>query len=321
MTEENPEENIEITNKTPRNKWTLTEVQSSSIDENIKKSAANKENVVEEKNHEYNQAAIEQENDSDNNNEEENNTFWSHLEELRKRLIYIAITFVVIFLAIWTFRNDILNIYLIPIVAAIDANSGELVLLKIMDKFYIHLKTSIFFTIVIILPVIYYHIWKFISPGLFKKERLGFSFLGLGSLTFFFLGLITAYFLVIPYGVEYLVKYSTDTGGIIKDLIAPNKLTLSLSDYVEFTQKFLLIFGFIFQTPLLMVIITRLGIINISSIIKYRRHSYILCLSISAFFTPPDPVTMLGMGLPLIILFEVGIVLSKIFIKKKEEQD
>ena len=319
MTEENPEENIEITDKTSRNKWTLTEVENSSI-ESDKNTTTDKEEVkAKENRHEYNQAAIEQENGSDKNNDDENKSFWTHLEELRKRLIYIAISFVVIFLAIWTFRNDILNIYLIQIVAAIDANSGELVLLKIMDKFYIHLKTSIFFTIVTILPIIYYHIWRFISPGLFKRERLGFSFLGLGSLTFFYLGLITAYFLVIPYGVEYLVKYSTDTGGIIKDLIAPNKLTLSLSDYVEFTQKFLLIFGFIFQTPLLMVIVTRLGIINISSIIKYRRHSYILCLSISAFFTPPDPVTMLGMGLPLIVLFEVGIVLSKIFIKRKEE--
>ena len=281
MIEENTEENIEITDKTPRNKWTLTEVESTYIEKNINNSSSSKKkDVVEEKKHEYNQAAIKQEtNNEENNQDDEKKSFWTHLEELRKRLIYIAISFVIIFLAIWAFRNDILNIYLIPIVAAIDANSGELVLLKIMDKFYIHLKTSIFFTVVIILPIIYFHIWKFISPGLFKKERLGFSFLGLGSLTFFFLGLITAYFLVIPYGVEYLVKYSTDTGGIIKDLISPNKLTLSLSDYVEFTQKFLLIFGFIFQTPLLMVILTRLGIINISSIIKYRRHSYILCLS------------------------------------------
>ncbi len=242
-------------------------------------------------------------------------TFSEHFYILRKKIIITLVFFIIFFAIAWFFRNDLLNIYLLPLKKAMTLYKGKIVLLKIMDKFLIHLKTCGFFAVLASIPIAYINIWSFVEPALYKKEKFFLLFFLLGSLIFLFSGLFLSYFYVIPYGFQYLMKYSLNPSGFFFKQIIPNEITLSLSEHIAFTQKFLLIFGVVFQVPLFMIIVTRIGLISVDFFKRHRKILYIVSLFISAFFTPPDPFTMIAMGIPLILLYEFGIFMSSFFLK------
>ena len=240
-------------------------------------------------------------------------SIWSQIEELRKVLIKLIIFFSICFIALWIFRGDLLNIYLFPLEKLLTGNRGDLVLLKIVDKFFIHLKSTLFFSLIVTSPYLFYQVWSFVSPALYRSEKGAFRTLFLGSLLLFYIGLGVGYFMVIPFGFNFLIEYSSGDQAVLTNLALKSSLTISLLDQVAFTQKFLLIFGTIFQLPLLMTILAKLKIISIDKFSHYRRHAYIICMALSAILTPPDPLTMIGLSLPLIVLYEVGIVVSRIY--------
>jgi len=250
-------------------------------------------------------------------------TFSEHFAEFRKKIIITLIFFIIFFGISWFFRNDLLNIYLLPLKKAMAVYKGKVVLLKIMDKFIIHLKTCGFFAVLASIPIAYLNVWDFVSPALYKKEKFFMLFFLFGSLIFLFSGLFLSYFYVIPYGFQYLMKYSLNPSGFFFKQIIPNEITLSLSEHIAFTQKFLLIFGFVFQVPLVMIIISKIGLIKVDFFKKHRKILYVFSLFVSALFTPPDPFTMIAMGIPLILLYEFGIFMSSFFLKfgKKEKID
>jgi sec-independent protein translocase protein TatC len=128
----------------------------------------------------------------------------------------------------------------------------------------------------------------------------------------FYLGVATAYFLVIPLGFRFLIHYSDSNLGLLTSLVVQSRLTLSLSEQVAFTQRFLLVFGFVFQTPLFMALLSRLGLLSATFFARYRRHALVLCFVAAAVLTPPDPLTMVGLALPLVLLYEVGIQLARL---------
>jgi len=247
-------------------------------------------------------------------------SFWEHFGELRLRLIYTVLFFSVVFLLLWFVRNDLLNIYLAPLHGLMQKVSGEIVLLKIMDKFFIHLKTCLFFTTIISLPFVILQIWGFVAPGLYAGEKKTVGLLMVFVLLFFYLGLCLSYFFIIPFGFEFLVNYSAQEMGVFSSLILPTRLTISLSEQVGFTQKFLLLFGFIFQTPLVMAILVKAGFLSVKTLSFYRRNIIFLCFIVAAILTPPDPITMVGMGVPLVILYELGLVFCRLIEKKGNQQ-
>jgi sec-independent protein translocase protein TatC len=249
--------------------------------------------------------------------DENNNSFFDHLGELRKRFITIAIVVTIVFLALWSFRNDLLNIYLLPIKDSLEKAAGQVVFLRMTDRFIIHLKTCFFFTITAAMPFIFFQVWRFVSPGLYAKERRTMSLLGILTIILFYSGMAVAYFVIIPFGFDFLIEYSAMGQGFIGEQVMATELAFSLNEQVGFTQKFLLVFGFMFQTPLVMLTLCKSGVVATETFSKYRRLAIVLVFVVAAILTPPDPVTMIGLGVPLLALFEFGLLLCKVFVSKK----
>lgn len=241
--------------------------------------------------------------------------FVDHLEEFRSRILKSCLFFSVLFVIFWFLRDDLLNVYLVQIHQILESSGGNIILLTITDKFFIHLKTVFFFSFVFSFPYFYYQLWQFIEPALFKNERRIFLIVFLFSLLLFYLGALSAYYVLIPACFRFLVDYSASSAPVFFKAEQNVKLALSLGEQIYFTQMTLLLFALVFQTPLVVLCLLKTGLIHAKTIRHYRRHVIVVCFIIAAILTPPDAVSQCLMAVPLIILFEFGLILNSIIDK------
>ncbi|MFQ3574144.1 MAG: twin-arginine translocase subunit TatC, partial [Thermodesulfovibrionales bacterium] len=179
--------------------------------------------------------------------------------------------------------------------------------------FWMSIKISLFSGIILSLPVLFHQLWRFISPGLLPKERkyaLPFIF---ATTILFIIGASFCFFIVLPYALSFLLTYKTG------DVLMP---MLSVGQYVDFCLKFVLAFGTVFELPVLIFFLTRLGIVTPQTLAKHRRYAVLLAFILAAFLTPtPDAFNQTLMAVPIILLYEVGIWVSRIFSKKDKEEE
>ncbi|MBN2143204.1 MAG: twin-arginine translocase subunit TatC [Candidatus Aureabacteria bacterium] len=236
--------------------------------------------------------------------------FFDHLEEFRSRILRSVFFITVCFIILWFFKDDLLNVYLIQINAIIRETGGGIILLKFTDKFFIHLKTVFFFSIFLTFPYLYWQAWAFLKPALYGREKKYFSVVFFSSLLFLYLGILTAYFLLMPAGFRFLAEYSSVSNPFFIETELPVKLAVSLKEQIHLTQSIILIFACIFQTPLIVLCLIKTGLIRAEIIKHYRKHVMVVCFIIAAILTPPDPVSQCIMAFPLILLFELGLILN-----------
>ena len=229
-----------------------------------------------------------------------------HLEELRKRIIYSLIAIAVGFLASYGFSEQIYSLIALPIKPFLK-DGNAFIFTGLTEAFFTYFKLSIFSGIILSTPVIIYQIWCFIAPGLYKKEKsYAFPFVFLS--TFFFLGGVAfCYFVVFPIACKFFAEFASDY----------IQMKLSIKDYLSFTCKFLLAFGIIFELPVFVLFLAKLGIVNDTLLRKNRKIVILVVFVIAAFLTPPDMVSQILMAIPLIFLYELSIIIAKIFGKKK----
>jgi sec-independent protein translocase protein TatC len=224
-----------------------------------------------------------------------------HLLELRSRLVK-SVLFLLLFCGIaFYFSDQIFFWFRRPL-------NAELIFLSPAEAFWSDLKISLFVGFLCAFPVILYEVWQFISPGLLPKERGYFlPFIILGTL-FFFLGVAFCYFVALPLALDFLIDYGRRSG------IKPQ---ISVSMYIDFNLKFLLAFGLIFELPLGMILLSRIGILTVPFLARNRKYAILLAFVIAAILTPtPDIFNQTVMAIPLIILYEVGIIAVRIFGRK-----
>ena len=236
--------------------------------------------------------------------------FFEHLEEFRKRILHAVLFFFIAFILLWFLKDDLLNLYLLTINNVLKENESSIILLKITDKFFIHLKTVFFFAVMITFPFIYFEAWQFIKPALLSNEKKYFMIIFLVSLILFYIGVLAAYAILIPVGFKFLINYSVSSSPLFLKTIPDIRLFVSLSDQIYLTQTIILIFAIIFQTPLFVLCLIKTGILEAKTIKNYRRQVIVICFFVAAILTPPDAVSMCLMALPLIFLFEVGLILN-----------
>ena len=160
-------------------------------------------------------------------------------------------------------------------------------------------------------PVIFYEFWMFIAPGLYKQERKLLLPIVLLSSVFFVGGALFGYFIVFPFGFKFFLSFATET-------IRPLP---SMKEYLGFSAKLLLAFGLVFELPLIITFLARLGIVSVAFLNKNRKFAILLIFIVAAILTPPDVVTQILMAVPLMMLYELSILGAKIFGKKKPEED
>jgi len=230
----------------------------------------------------------------------------SHLQELRKRLILSFIAIGVGFALCYTFADSIFNILAAPLMKVMP-KGGSLIFISVAEAFFTYMKVAFIAGIILTSPFILYQIWAFIAPGLYQKEKKYVIPFVLGGSFFFALGVLFAYYVAIPVGFRFLLGYATD-------FIKPMP---SMKEYLSFSIKFLLAFGLVFEFPVVLVLLAKIGIIDAKMLARQRKYAILLIFIFAAAVTPsPDLISQVLMALPLMGLYELSILLSKIFGKK-----
>ncbi len=229
-----------------------------------------------------------------------------HVEELRERLIKSAVAVVVGFLIAWPFKKEILLFLERPLP---DNLQGKLIFLSPPEAFFTALKVSFFAGVLIALPFVLYQVWKFIEPGLYEHEKKFILPFILFSVFFFFLGASFAYFVILPFGLRFLL-------GFMGDLLTPQ---ITIGSYISFVIQLILAFGFVFLLPVVVWLLSKLGVINYRMLERNRKFAILVIFIVAAVLTPPDAFSQVMMALPLIVLYELSIWISKIAGKRAEE--
>jgi len=232
--------------------------------------------------------------------------FTIHLEELRKRLIICCAAVGIAFLPCYAFKDQIFEFIAIPLIASLPADNSWMIFTGVTEAFFTYLKVSFLAGIFLSLPVIFYQLWAFISPGLYSKERNAIFPFVIFSTLFFITGASFGYFVVFPFGFKFLLGFATDT-------IRPFP---SLKEYLSFATKLLLAFGLVFELPLITYFLAKTGLLTHRTLTKNRRYFIVIAFLGSAMLTPPDVVTQLLMAGPLLILFEISVMVAKVFGRK-----
>ena len=232
--------------------------------------------------------------------------FTVHLEELRKRLVVCAIAVGVGFLACYAFKDKIFEFIAIPLIASLPEDNSWMIFTGVTEAFFTYLKVSLLAGIFLSLPVLFYQLWSFIAPGLHSQEKKTVVPFVIFSTLFFISGASFGYFVVFPFGFKFLLGFATDA-------IRPFP---SLKEYLSFATKLLLAFGCVFELPLITFFLARIGLLTHHTLSKNRRYFIVIAFIGSAVLTPPDVVTQLFMAGPLIVLFEISVVVARVFGKQ-----
>jgi len=239
---------------------------------------------------------------------EEKSPFTEHLGELRDRLIRSAIAVGVGFCGAYFFKERLFEILTAPLIKAIGEDKNtQMIFTGLPEAFFTYLKVSLIAGIVVSTPVLFYEFWMFVSPGLYRKEKKYFLPIVLLSVFFFIVGASFGYFIAFPYAFKFFLEFSTDAIHAM----------LSMKEYLSFSSTLLLAFGFTFELPLVLAFMARMGLVTVPFLQKNRKYAILIIFIVAALLTPgPDVISQLMMAVPLMILYEIGIIGAKMFGKK-----
>ncbi|MFT7538297.1 MAG: sec-independent protein translocase protein TatC [Lysobacterales bacterium] len=226
-------------------------------------------------------------------------TLFQHMDELRSRLTQAVLAIIVCSIGAYVFIDPILEFIIKPV--------GTLVFTAPSDAFFARVILAILSGCIFSLPVVLFHVWRFVGLGLKAKESKSIMFYGPVSLGLFFIGGLFAYYVIVPIAIEFLLGFATES-------ITP---MITIKNYVSFVGTLILAFGVVFELPLILLFLAHIGIATAEFLEQKRRYAVIIILIVSALITPPDFITQLMMAGPLVILYEIGILAIKISGKRK----
>lgn len=227
-----------------------------------------------------------------------------HLVELRQRLIYCVLGFVIAFVACFFIAQDIFNLLLWPYRWAIGDDAGlRLIYTAPQEYFFTQLKIAMFGGLFVAFPLIALQIYKFVAPGLYRNEREAFRPYLMATPILFLLGAGLVYFFVMPVALRFFASFQ-QTGGEGQAII---ELLPRVSEYLSLIMTLILAFGICFQMPIILVLLGQVGIVSSEQLRSGRKFAIVGVFIMAAIFTPPDPFSQIGLALPLIGLYELAV--------------
>lgn len=227
-----------------------------------------------------------------------------HLIELRKRLIWSIITFIVCFLISFVFAKPIYGFLTQPLAAALQGQPNDhLIYTALYETFFTYVKVGMFAGLCLAFPIIAAQIWMFVAPGLYKQERRAFLPFLIASPILFIVGASFVFFIMLPFAIHFFVGYETPGGAGTLGI----QLQAKVSEYLDFVMTLIVAFGLTFQMPVLITLLGRVGLVTSAQLRSVRRYAIVGIFALAALFTPPDVISMMSLAVPLVALYEISI--------------
>jgi len=248
----------------------------------------------------------------------ESNSFTSHFIELRTRLLNSLIFIFIVFIISYIFAEQIYNFLVEPYAKAVkdDLVSRRLIFTALHETFITYIKVAFFSAIFLGSPVLLIQIYKFIAPGLYKNEKRAILPYLISTPILFLLGGLLVYYLIMPLAIKFFLSFET----IGSNSNLPIQLEAKVNEYLSLIMRLIFAFGISFQLPILLNLLARVGVVNSNYLKTRRRYVIVIIFAMAAILTPPDPITQVGLAIPLLLLYELSIFTVKFTEKKKEEK-
>jgi len=244
--------------------------------------------------------------------------FISHITELRTRLIHSFMFLFVFFIFCYFFAEYLYGFLVEPYAQAVKNDSIErrLIFTALQETFLTYLKVAFFASFFVTSPFILIQIWKFIAPGLYDHEKIAIMPYLVITPILFFLGGALVYYLIMPLAIKFFLSF--ESTGLVTNL--PIQLEAKVSEYLSLVMKLIFAFGLSFQLPVVLSLLARVGVVDSEFLKKRRKYVVVIIFTAAAILTPPDPITQIGLAIPLLILYELSIFSVRL-IEKKSKKD
>ena len=249
----------------------------------------------------------------------ESNSFTSHFIELRTRLLNSLLFIFLTFIISYIFAENIYNFLVEPYAAAVrnDEVSRRLIFTALHETFLTYIKVAFFSAIFLGSPVLIIQIYKFIAPGLYKNEKKAILPYLISTPILFLLGGLLVYYLVMPLAIKFFLSFES----LGSNTNLPIQLEAKVNEYLSLIMRLIFAFGISFQLPILLNLLARIGIVNSEYLKTRRRYVIVIIFAMAAILTPPDPITQVGLAIPLLLLYELSIITVRFTEKKNNIKD
>lgn len=242
----------------------------------------------------------------------------AHLVELRRRLLWVIAAMVIGTAVSFMFVNNIYSFLIQPLANAMDASdTNRLIYTGLAEAFFTYMKVAFFSGIFVTFPVLLIQIWIFIAPGLYVKERVFFLPFMMATPILFFAGGAFVYFLVMPTAWPFFLSFQSDQG----EMALPIQLEARVSEYLDLIMTLIFAFGLCFQIPVFLTLLGVAGIISPEFLARNRRYAIVIIFIIAGVLTPPDVLSQFMLAIPILMLYEISIILIRLANKKKNEPE
>jgi len=242
-----------------------------------------------------------------NQDEGTEETFISHLVELRDRIIRAGLAVIVVFVGLVYWAPDIFRLLARPLMQNLPKD-GKMIVTDVTGSFFVPMKVTMLVAFVIALPIVLYQIWAFVAPGLYQHEKKLVGPLVGSSYTLFLCGMAFAYFVVFPTIFRVMAHYNAPLGA---------EMTTDIDNYLSFVLTMFIAFGVTFEVPIVVVLLVRMNVVTLKKLKEIRPYVIVGAFVISAVVTPPDVFSQLILAIPLVVLYEAGIIAARLIVGKQ----
>lgn len=232
-------------------------------------------------------------------------TVQEHLHELKSRILKVVGFFLILFCLCYKYSENILDLLLIPLLVNKEIIPDKLIYTGLSEAFVTYLKLSFYSALSLSVPVIFYQLYRFVAPGLNKHEKNLIKILFSAAVFLFWLGALFVFYYVMPKAWQFFLSFENS------NLALPLRLEARISEYLNITLQLMLAFGLAFEIPIAIIILSFFNLISVDSFIKYRRFAIVIIFVIAGIITPPDILSQFALAIPMILLYEISILISK----------
>ena len=238
-----------------------------------------------------------------------------HLIELRQRLLWSALSIIILFLFFYYFSENIYG-FLVQPLADIMAETGRdrrLIFTAMHEAFFTYIKVAFFAAIFVAFPFIAMQIWMFIAPGLYKHEKSAFLPFLIATPILFFMGGALVYYYILPVAWKFFLSFESSGGAGAM----PIQLEAKVNEYLSLVMRLIFAFGICFELPVVMSLLGKVGLATSKGMKEKRKYAIVMAFVAAAVLTPPDPISQIGLALPTILLYEISIICVRMIEKKR----